>query len=209
MADEISKRAVVGSRSLRNVLVAIGICCTALGVLGIFLPLITSNCAVLGVALLNVQEQHNLLQSALYGFGASTGFGLVLILFSAMRERLAHADVPVHFRGAPIALVTAGLAPPTPADLAAVALPEDINQNAVPLSVICLSGLPREEHIKVCLGFNILKRLLQQIVACARPDISVELEVILGHALVVSTSGICIHFPHLPSDLFQVIKVFL
>ena len=78
-------------------------------VLGIFLPLITSNCAVLGVALLNVQEQHNLLQSALYGFGASAGFGLVLILFSAMRERLADADVPVHFRGAPIALVTAGL----------------------------------------------------------------------------------------------------
>ena len=78
-------------------------------VLGIFLPLITSNCAVLGVALLNVQEQHNLLQSALYGFGASTGFALVLVLFSAMRERLAHADVPLHFRGAPIALVTAGL----------------------------------------------------------------------------------------------------
>ena len=78
-------------------------------VLGIFLPLITTNCAVLGVALLNVQEQHNLLQSALYGFGASAGFGLVLILFSAMRERLADADVPLHFRGAPIALVTAGL----------------------------------------------------------------------------------------------------
>ena len=78
-------------------------------VLGIFLPLITSNCAVLGVALLNVQEQHNQLQSALYGFGASAGYGLVLILFSAMRERLADADVPVHFRGAPIALVTAGL----------------------------------------------------------------------------------------------------
>ena len=78
-------------------------------ILGIFLPLITSNCAVLGVALLNVQEQHNLLQSALYGFGASVGFGLVLVMFSAMRERLAHADVPLHFRGAPIALVTAGL----------------------------------------------------------------------------------------------------
>lgn len=78
-------------------------------VLGIFLPLITSNCAVLGVALLNVQEQHNLLQSALYGFGASTGFGLVLVMFSAMRERLAHADIPLHFRGAPIGLITAGL----------------------------------------------------------------------------------------------------
>jgi electron transport complex protein RnfA len=78
-------------------------------ILGIFLPLITSNCAVLGVALLNVQEQHNLLQSALYGFGAATGFGLVLIMFSAMRERMAHADVPLHFRGAPIGLITAGL----------------------------------------------------------------------------------------------------
>ena len=78
-------------------------------ILGIFLPLITTNCAVLGVALLNVQQQHDLLQSALYGFGAAAGFGLVLVTFAAMRERLAHADVPLHFRGAPIALVTAGL----------------------------------------------------------------------------------------------------
>ncbi len=78
-------------------------------ILGIFLPLITTNCAVLGVALLNVQEQHNLLQSALYGFGAAAGFGLVLISFAAMRERLAHADIPLHFRGAPIGLISAGL----------------------------------------------------------------------------------------------------
>jgi electron transport complex protein RnfA len=78
-------------------------------ILGIFLPLITTNCAVLGVALLNVQEQHNLLQSALYGFGAAAGFGLVLVMFAAMRERIAFADVPIHFRGAPIALITAGL----------------------------------------------------------------------------------------------------
>jgi electron transport complex protein RnfA len=78
-------------------------------ILGIFLPLITSNCAVLGVALLNVQEQHNLLQSALYGFGAAAGFGIVLVAFSALRERVAFADVPPHFRGAPIGLVTAGL----------------------------------------------------------------------------------------------------
>src|SRR5210317_1611889 len=78
-------------------------------ILGIFLPLITSNCAVLGVALLNVQEQHNLLQSALYGFGAASGFGIVLVLFAAMRERIALADVPMHFRGAPIGLITAGL----------------------------------------------------------------------------------------------------
>ncbi|HSM68597.1 MAG TPA: electron transport complex subunit RsxA [Xanthomonadales bacterium] len=78
-------------------------------ILGIFLPLITSNCAVLGVALLNVQEHHDLLQSALYGFGAAAGFGVVLVMFAAMRERLAYADVPVHFRGASIGLVTAGL----------------------------------------------------------------------------------------------------
>lgn len=78
-------------------------------ILGIFLPLITTNCAVLGVALLNVQEQHNLLQSALYGFGAAAGFGLVLVAFAAARERLAYADVPLSFRGAPIGLITAGL----------------------------------------------------------------------------------------------------
>ena len=78
-------------------------------ILGIFLPLITTNCAVLGVALLNAQQQHDLLQSALYGFGAAAGFGVVLVSFAAMRERLAHAEVPLHFRGAPIALITAGL----------------------------------------------------------------------------------------------------
>jgi electron transport complex protein RnfA len=78
-------------------------------VLGIFLPLITTNCAVLGVALLNVQEQHNLFESALYGFGAASGFGIVLVLFAAMRERLALADVPAPFRGTPIGLISAGL----------------------------------------------------------------------------------------------------
>jgi len=78
-------------------------------ILGIFLPLITTNCAVLGVALLNMQQHHDLLQSALYGFGAAAGFGIVLVMFAAMRERLAQADVPVHFRGAPIGLITAGL----------------------------------------------------------------------------------------------------
>ncbi len=77
--------------------------------LGIFLPLITSNCAVLGVALLNVREQHNLLQSALFGFGAAAGFGLVLMAFAAMRERLDLADVPTAFQGAPIALISASL----------------------------------------------------------------------------------------------------
>jgi electron transport complex protein RnfA len=78
-------------------------------VLGIFLPLITTNCAVLGVALLNVQEQHSFLESALYGFGAAIGFSLVLVVFAAMRERLEVADVPVPFQGAAIALITAGL----------------------------------------------------------------------------------------------------
>ncbi|MCL5975946.1 MULTISPECIES: electron transport complex subunit RsxA [Methylophaga] len=78
-------------------------------VLGIFLPLITTNCAVLGVALLNVQEKHGFLESALYGFGAAVGFSIVLIIFAAMRERLAAADVPVPFQGAAIGLITAGL----------------------------------------------------------------------------------------------------
>ena len=78
-------------------------------VLGIFLPLITTNCAVLGVALLNVQEENGFLQSAVYGFGAAAGFSMVLILFAAMRERITVADVPAVFRGPAIALVTAGL----------------------------------------------------------------------------------------------------
>jgi len=78
-------------------------------VLGIFLPLITTNCAVLGVALLNVQQQHDLLESALYGFGAAAGFSMVLVLFAAIRERVAVADVPQPFQGPAIALITAGL----------------------------------------------------------------------------------------------------
>ncbi len=78
-------------------------------VLGIFLPLITTNCAVLGVALLNVQQAHNFVESFLYGFGASIGFSLVLVLFAAMRERINVADVPTPFKGASIGLITAGL----------------------------------------------------------------------------------------------------
>ena len=78
-------------------------------VLGIFLPLITTNCAVLGVALLNIQQQNNLIQSAIFGFGASVGFTLVLVLFSAIRERLEMADIPESFKGTPIALITAGI----------------------------------------------------------------------------------------------------
>mgnify|MGYP000865635047 CR=1 FL=1 len=77
--------------------------------LGIFLPLITTNCAVLGVALLNVNLAHNLTESVIYGFGASLGFALVLVLFAALRERLVAADVPITFRGSSIALITAGL----------------------------------------------------------------------------------------------------
>jgi electron transport complex protein RnfA len=77
--------------------------------LGIFLPLITTNCAVLGVALLNTQANNGFMASAFYGFGAALGFALVLILFAGMRERLAVADVPQAFRGPGIALVTAGL----------------------------------------------------------------------------------------------------
>ncbi len=78
-------------------------------VLGVFLPLITTNCAVLGVALENTKKQHDFIESTLFGFGAALGFSLVLILFSAMRERLSAADVPKPFQGAAIGMITAGL----------------------------------------------------------------------------------------------------
>ncbi len=78
-------------------------------VLGIYLPLITTNCAVLGVPLLNAQEQHGFVDSLLYGLGGALGFTLVLILFAAMRERLEAADIPLPFRGVSIAMITAGL----------------------------------------------------------------------------------------------------
>ena len=77
--------------------------------LGIYLPLITTNCAVLGIPLLNVQENHNFIDSLLYGFGGAIGFALVLALFAAMRERLEGAAIPAPFRGSAIAMVTAGL----------------------------------------------------------------------------------------------------
>lgn len=77
-------------------------------VLGIFLPLITTNCAVLGVALLNIQQENNFIESLLYGFGAAVGFSLVLVLFAALRERLNVADVPKPFKGAAIGMITAG-----------------------------------------------------------------------------------------------------
>lgn len=78
-------------------------------VLGIFLPLITTNCAVLGVALLNLNKDNNFVESLFYGFGAAVGFSLVLILFAAMRERINTADVPAPFKGSAIGMITAGL----------------------------------------------------------------------------------------------------
>ncbi len=78
-------------------------------VLGIYLPLITTNCAVLGVALLNVQQSNAFLESALYGFGSALGFTMVLVFFAAMRERLAASDIPEAFQGNAIGMITAGL----------------------------------------------------------------------------------------------------
>lgn len=77
-------------------------------VLGIYLPLITTNCAVLGIPLLNISLKHDLLQSMLFGFGSSVGFSIGLIMFAGIRERLEGADVPVAFRGTAIAFITAG-----------------------------------------------------------------------------------------------------
>ncbi len=77
--------------------------------LGIYLPLITTNCAVLGVALLNVQNGFNLLFSILYGTFAALGFTLAIVLFAGIREQINEKDVPESFHGFPIALVTAGL----------------------------------------------------------------------------------------------------
>ena len=78
-------------------------------VLGIFLPLITTNCAVLGVALLNVQYQHSFIESFLYGLGAALGFTLVIVLFAGVRERIDASDVPQPFNGNAISLITAGI----------------------------------------------------------------------------------------------------
>ena len=77
--------------------------------LGIFLPLITTNCAVLGVAILMIQKEFNLLQSVTYSVATALGFALALVLFAGIRERLDGADVPVAFRGTAIAMVTAGI----------------------------------------------------------------------------------------------------
>ncbi|WP_119393988.1 electron transport complex subunit RsxA [Salinibius halmophilus] len=77
-------------------------------VLGVFLPLITTNCAVLGVALLNINKSHGFVESLFYGFGAAVGFSLVMVFFAAMRERINLSDVPKPFQGAAIGMVTAG-----------------------------------------------------------------------------------------------------
>ena len=77
--------------------------------LGIYLPLITTNCAVLGVVLLNVQNSYNFIESVVYGITGGLGFLLAIVLFASIRERLVFADYPKAFEGFPIALVTAGL----------------------------------------------------------------------------------------------------
>lgn len=77
--------------------------------LGVYLPLITTNCAVLGVALLTVQAGHGFVASLLRGFASGLGFALVLAIFAGLRERLAIADVPKAFEGAPIGFITAGV----------------------------------------------------------------------------------------------------
>jgi electron transport complex protein RnfA len=77
--------------------------------LGIYLPLITTNCAVLGVPLINVQAKHNFMESLIFGMGSALGFTLVMILFAGLRERMEGADVPGIFKGSAIAMITAGL----------------------------------------------------------------------------------------------------
>ena len=78
-------------------------------VLGIYLPLITTNCAVLGIPLLNVQAKHNFMESIFFGMGGALGFTLVMVLFAGMREHMEGADVPAIFKGTAIAMITAGL----------------------------------------------------------------------------------------------------
>ncbi len=77
--------------------------------LGIYLPLITTNCAILGVAILNIQNDYDLLQTVIFSLGSAIGFGLALVLFASIRERLELAAVPKHLKGVPIALITAGI----------------------------------------------------------------------------------------------------
>lgn len=78
-------------------------------VLGLYFPLVATNCAVLGVALINTAASRSFVAALFYGTGAALGFGLALTLFAGLRERLVTADVPIAFRGAPITFVTAGI----------------------------------------------------------------------------------------------------
>ncbi|MDR0672138.1 MAG: electron transport complex subunit RsxA [Zoogloeaceae bacterium] len=78
-------------------------------VLGIYLPLITTNCAVLGVPLINISHRYGFVESLVFGAGSAIGFTLVMVLFAGIRERVDAADVPLPFRGAAIAMITAGL----------------------------------------------------------------------------------------------------
>ena len=82
---------------------------TLYSALGIYLPLITTNCAVLGVALLNVQNEYNFINSTIYGFFGGLGFTLAIVLFAGVRERLELSDIPGFLKGFPISLITAGL----------------------------------------------------------------------------------------------------
>jgi electron transport complex protein RnfA len=77
--------------------------------LGIFLPLITTNCAVLGVAVLNVQKNYNFIEMLVFSIGSAVGFGLALTIFAGLRERLDLADIPNNFKGTAISLITAGI----------------------------------------------------------------------------------------------------
>ncbi|MDF2540304.1 MAG: electron transport complex subunit RsxA [Herbinix sp.] len=77
--------------------------------LGVYLPLITTNCAVLGVALINVQKDYNVVTGIVNGFGTSTGFTIAIIIMAGIRERIEYNDVPKSFQGSPIVLITAGL----------------------------------------------------------------------------------------------------
>lgn len=77
--------------------------------LGVYLPLITTNCAVLGVALINVQKEYNILQGTVNGFATAVGFTLSIIVMAGIREKIEYNDIPEAFRGFPIVLITAGL----------------------------------------------------------------------------------------------------
>lgn len=79
------------------------------GALGIYLPLITTNCAVLGAALINIQNGYNFIESTVFGFSAAAGFTLAIVIFAGVRARLSFANPPKCFRGVPLALVAAGL----------------------------------------------------------------------------------------------------